>query len=158
MSDIWVYGVADALNQLAKIEHKINRLNKTHDYVEYYAKQLEEEAEKEQKKEKKDKSKKNEPSLNDFKQACDAYLNQLKLQRIKNDELEAQVKDLKAKLASSEDSNRILLTTIDILNNKIEDIEEYLYINDRDEDFDNEEEEQKEEQKEKNDKPKQEKH
>ena len=148
MSEIWVYGVADALNQLAKIEHKINRLNKTRDYVEYYAKQLEDEAEKQQKEQKKEqKPKKNEPSLNDFKQACDTYLNQLKLQRIKNDELEAQVKDLKAKLASSEDSNRILLTTIDILNNKIEDIEEYLYINDRDEDDDCDDDE-KEEQKE----------
>ena len=150
MSEIWVYGVADALNQLAKIEHKINRLNKTRDYVEYYAKQLEDEAEKQQKEQKKEqKPKKNEPSLDDFKQACDTYLNQLKLQRIKNDELEAQIKDLKAKLASSEDSNRILLQTIDILNNKIEDIEEYLYINDIDED--NEEpDEQKEEQKENN--------
>ena len=155
MSEIWVYGVADALNQLAKIEHKINRLNKTRDYVEYYAKQLEDEAEKQQKEQKKEqtKPKKNEPSLDDFKQACDTYLNQLKLQRIKNDELEAQIKDLKAKLASSEDSNRILLQTIDILNNKIEDIEEYLYINDRDydDDCDDEEpDEQKEEQKENN--------
>ena len=148
MSEIWVYGVADALNQLAKIEHKINRLNKTRDYVEYYAKQLEDEAEKQQKEQKKEqKPKKNEPSLDDFKQACDTYLNQLKQERIKNDELKEQIKDLKAKLASSEDSNRILLQTIDILNNKIEDIEEYLYINDIDED--NEEpDEQKEEQKE----------
>ena len=149
MSEIWVYGVADALNQLAKIEHKINRLNKTRDYVEYYAKQLEDEAEKQQKEQKKEqKPKKNEPSLDDFKQACDTYLNQLKQERIKNDELKEQIKDLKAKLASSEDSNRILLQTIDILNNKIEDIEEYLYINDRDEDDDCDDDE-KEEQKEK---------
>ena len=153
MAEIWITEICDSLNQLRKIEAKIKRLHNTKEYIELYTKQLEEKAEKEkQQKPKENKENKNEPSKDDFKKACDTYLNQLKQERIKNDELQAQIKALKAKLAASEDNNRILLTTIDILNNKLEDIEEYLYMNDRDNDFEYNEEEEKCEDKKKHDK------
>ena len=150
MAEIWITEIGDSLNQIRKLEAKIRRLDNTKKYMEYYTKQLEEKAEKEQKQAPKNNEHKKEPSKEDFKQACDAYLNQLKQERIKNDELKAQIKDLKAKLFASEDNNRILLNTIDILNNKLEDIEEYLYINDRDDDYEPEEEDKCESKKENN--------
>ena len=96
----------------------------------------------------------NEPSKEDFKNTCDSLLKQLKNERIKNDKLSDEIKALKAKIHTAEDNNKILLTTIDILNNKIEDFENFIYEFEFD-DYDDEEyeEEDKKEVEEKN-KPK----
>ena len=103
-----------------------------------------------------DANKAKEPSKDDFKQTCDSLLKQLKNERIKNDKLSEDIKELKSKIRMAEDNNKILLTTIDILNNKIEDFENFIYeIDEYDEDY--EEEENEKEKPKKEDKKKEEK-
>ena len=141
MTDPWFANINDMLEELSKIEHKMMKLKSTKDmlngYIAYMEKSCPEDVKKEIPKPKNPK----EPSKDDFKQTCDSLLKQLKEARLKIDELTQENKDLNNAISSLEDTNRILLTTIDILNNKLEDIEEYLYINDLDNDVDYEEDE-----------------
>ena len=148
MTTILVGEISDSLKELAKIEKKIKRMNSTRDLLKGYIEHVEKKDIKPIEKEENPK----EPSKEDFKQTCDSLLNQLKEERIQNDELTEEIKALRHELNMAEDNNRILLTTIDILNNKIEDIEEYLYlqeanIDDENNEYeeDNEEEETKKE-------------
>ena len=155
MSEYWFANINDMLEEISKIEHKMRKLDATKNmingYLSYMEKACPEDIEKEIKKETpKESNKAKEPSKEDFKQTCDALLNQLKDARLKIDDLTQENKDLNNAITSLEDTNRILLTTIDILNNKLEDIEEYLYINDIDnDDYDEEEEEENKENKQK---------
>ena len=137
MSDNWFNEINDSLAQLSKIEQKMRRLNATKDMINGYIAYMEKESLDNDNKQKVEIKK--EPSKEDFKTTCDSLLKQLKEARIKIDDLTEENKELNNAIASLEDTNRILLTTIDILNNKLEDIEEYLYINDIDNDDEYEE-------------------
>ena len=155
----WFTEINDSLEQINKINRKMKRLNATKDMINGYIAYMEKESKDTPKKDEKTTTLK-EPSKEDFKTTCDSLLKQLKDARIKIDELtEANKnltednKELNSAIASLEDTNRILLTTIDILNNKLEDLEEYLYINDLDEDYEYEEDNEEH----KDSKPKQEK-
>ena len=152
MSDNWFDGINDMLAELDKINHKMRRLNATKDMLNGYIAYMEKESNDKPKFEKIIKENTKEPSKEDFKTTCDSLLKQLKEARIKIDELTDENKELNNAISSLEDTNRILLTTIDILNNKLEDIEEYLYINDLDNDYDYEEDDEEN----KDSKPKQE--
>ena len=153
MSNDWFNDITSTLEQLDKINHKMRRLNATKDMLNGYIAYMEKESKDKPKIEKIIKETTKEPSKEDFKTTCDSLLKQLKEARIKIDELTDENKELNNAISSLEDTNRILLTTIDILNNKLEDIEEYLYINDLDNDYDYEEDEEEN----KDSKPKQEK-
>ena len=137
MSDNWFNEINDSLAQLSKIEQKMRRLNATKDMINGYIAYMEKESLDNDNKQKVEIKK--EPSKEDIKTTCDSLLKQLKEARIKIDDLTEENKELNNAIASLEDTNRILLTTIDILNNKLEDIEEYLYINDIDNDEEYEE-------------------
>ena len=153
MSNDWYNDITSTLEQLEKINHKMRRLNATKDMLNGYIAYMEKESNDKPKFEKIIKENTKEPSKEDFKTTCDSLLKQLKEARIKIDELTDENKELNNAISSLEDTNRILLTTIDILNNKLEDIEEYLYINDLDNDYDYEEDDEEN----KDSKPKQEK-
>ena len=147
MSDNWVDGINDMLAELDKINHKMRRLNATRDMLNGYISYMEKESADKPKDSKKAKENittisPKEPSKEDFKTTCDSLLKQLKEARIKIDELTDENKELNNAISSLEDTNRILLTTIDILNNKLEDMEEFLYEHDMEYDEYEEEDEQ----------------
>ena len=152
MSNDWYSDITSTLEQLDKINHKMKRLNATKDMLNGYIAYMEKETKDQPKEEKITPQNVKEPSKEDFKTTCDSLLKQLKEARIKIDELTDENKELNNAISSLEDTNRILLTTIDILNNKLEDIEEYLYINDIDNNYDYEEDDEEH----KDSKPKQE--
>ena len=151
MSNDWYNDITSTLEQLEKINHKMRRLNATKDMLNGYIAYMEKESNDKPKFEKIIKENTKEPSKEDFKTTCDSLLKQLKEARIKIDELTDENKELNNAISSLEDTNRILLTTIDILNNKLEDMEEFLYEHDME--YDEYEEEDENEEK----KPKQEK-
>ena len=142
MSNDWYNDITSTLEQLEKINHKMRRLNATKDMLNGYIAYMEKESNDKPKFEKIIKENIKEPSKEDFKTTCDSLLKQLKEARIKIDELTDENKELNNAISSLEDTNRILLTTIDILNNKLEDMEEFLYEHDMEYDEYEEEDEQ----------------
>ena len=151
MSAHSINGLNDMLEELSKIEYKMRKLNSTKNLINGYIAYMEKECPEDVMKEVKKGIKKEftnvvpkEPSKEDFKTTCDSLLKQLKEARIKIDELTDENKELNNAISSLEDTNRILLTTIDILNNKLEDMEEFLYEHDMEYDEYEEEDEHEE--------------